>query len=224
MDKLEIEFIQKYDSTNPEKGYNVELGGNGIGKHSESTKRKISEAQLGEKNHMYGKKGSLNTTSKRVIDLTTGIIYESASQCAEILNLGTGAFSKVCACARGERHSTYNRVFRYVDENDNPIIVPLPYITKTITTIIDITNNKIYNSINDIVDDTGFSFSGISLVLKGKRKQIRGHVYQYGEEKVIKYCKYNKVFDLILPEYKYIVNTVLSPDYLEKCNDYPEKE
>jgi hypothetical protein len=115
-------------------------------------------------------------------------------------------------------------VFRYVDENDNPIIVPLPCITKTITTIIDITNNKIYNSINDIVDNTGFSFSGISLVLKGKRKQIFGHVYQYGEEKVIKYCKYNKVFDLILPEYKYVVNTVLSPDYLEKCNDYPEKE
>ena len=51
----EIELIAKYQSTNPEYGYNCENGGNCLGSHSEETKRKISQAQMGEKNHMYGK-------------------------------------------------------------------------------------------------------------------------------------------------------------------------
>lgn len=54
-ENIEIELIKKYDSRNPQKGYNVENGGNCFGTHSEETKRKIGLAQLGEKNHMYGK-------------------------------------------------------------------------------------------------------------------------------------------------------------------------
>lgn len=118
LDKKEREYIQKYQSLISQNGYNIELGGNSIGKHSEETKRKISEAQLGEKNHMYGKKGKLNPTSKRVIELTTGKIYDSASLAAEDLQLN---FSHVCAVARGTRGSHKGYVFRYLDENDNPI-------------------------------------------------------------------------------------------------------
>ena len=67
---------------------------------------------------MYGKKGKLNPTSKRVIELTTGKIYDSASLAAEDLQLN---FSHVCAVARGTRGSHKGYVFRYLDENDNPI-------------------------------------------------------------------------------------------------------
>lgn len=49
LDDYEKYYIQYYHSLCNENGYNVELGGNGIGKHSEETKRKISEAQRGEK-------------------------------------------------------------------------------------------------------------------------------------------------------------------------------
>ena len=118
LDKKEREYIQKYQSLISQNGYNIELGGNSIGKHSEETKRKISEAQLGEKNHMYGKKGKLNPTSKRVIELTTGKIYDSASLAAEDLQLN---FSHICAVARGTRGSHKGYVFRYLDENNNPI-------------------------------------------------------------------------------------------------------
>lgn len=38
----EIELISVYDSTNIEKGYNIELGGSSTGKHSELTKSKMS--------------------------------------------------------------------------------------------------------------------------------------------------------------------------------------
>ena len=117
LDNKERHWISYYNCIVPN-GYNVELGGNGIGKHSEETKRKISEAQIGELNHMYGKRGALNHTSKPIVDLTTDIIYESAMIASDELDLN---FSHVCAVARGERGSHKNHVFRYIDKNNNII-------------------------------------------------------------------------------------------------------
>lgn len=48
-EQLERFYISKYNSTDPKIGYNIENGGNSIGKHSEETKRKISESQKGRK-------------------------------------------------------------------------------------------------------------------------------------------------------------------------------
>lgn len=55
LDKLEIEYIKKYKSNNKEFGYNIDSGGNGVGKLSEETKQKIKESTTGDKNHFYGK-------------------------------------------------------------------------------------------------------------------------------------------------------------------------
>lgn len=118
LDYWEREYIQQYKSLTSQNGYNIELGGNSVGKHSEETKKKIGAAQLGTKNHMYGKRGELNITSKRVIELTTGKIYESASLAADELKVN---FSHVCAVARGERGSHKGYVFRYLDPNNQPI-------------------------------------------------------------------------------------------------------
>lgn len=57
LDEKEKYYIQFYHSLCKENGYNIELGGNGRGKHSEETKKKISKAQKGELNHMWGKTG-----------------------------------------------------------------------------------------------------------------------------------------------------------------------
>lgn len=56
LDILERYYIKEYQSLVSEQGYNVELGGNSVGKHSEETKKKISQSQIGEKNHMFGEK------------------------------------------------------------------------------------------------------------------------------------------------------------------------
>lgn len=48
-EEIEKEYIKAYNSTNPSIGYNIELGGNSNGKHSEQTKIKISKAQKGRK-------------------------------------------------------------------------------------------------------------------------------------------------------------------------------
>jgi len=54
-EKMEIKLIRESKSNNSHYGYNIDNGGNCTGTHSEETKRKISEAQKGEKNHAYGK-------------------------------------------------------------------------------------------------------------------------------------------------------------------------
>ena len=80
-EQKEIELIKQYKSNNPKFGYNISNGGNAIGKMSEETKikisnslkgrkftkehkDKISQAEIGEKNHMFGKKKSKETIEK----------------------------------------------------------------------------------------------------------------------------------------------------------------
>lgn len=46
-DLLEIELIEKYNSTNKKYGFNLENGGYGKGKHSQETLRKMSEGRKG---------------------------------------------------------------------------------------------------------------------------------------------------------------------------------
>jgi group I intron endonuclease len=54
LDKVEIETIKLKNSLVPN-GYNIESGGFSGKKLSEETKRKISEKNKGDKNHMFGK-------------------------------------------------------------------------------------------------------------------------------------------------------------------------
>ena len=64
LDELEIKYIIEYKSNNREFGYNIENGGNGIGKISEDTKQKIKESTTGYKNHFYGKKHTEDVKNK----------------------------------------------------------------------------------------------------------------------------------------------------------------
>lgn len=47
-ERIEILLITEHDSTNPEKGYNIDNGGNSVGKRSEATKAKISLKNRGK--------------------------------------------------------------------------------------------------------------------------------------------------------------------------------
>ena len=44
---FEIKIIAEYDTVNPAKGYNIELGGNGVEKFTDEIKKKISDALKG---------------------------------------------------------------------------------------------------------------------------------------------------------------------------------
>ena len=62
LNDLEIKYIKEYNSTNRNFGYNIKEGGH-RGRHSEESKRKISEANKGKK-HWLGKKHSEETKNK----------------------------------------------------------------------------------------------------------------------------------------------------------------
>ena len=211
LNNKERDYILKYNCTDKAIGYNIEFGGNGFGKHTEEQKRKISEAQLGEKNHMWGIKGELNKCSKKVIELTTDKIYASATEAAEKLNLGASAITKICACARGDRNSTHNLVFRYLDEELNPIYVDLPKSEKEVKYVIDIDHNIIYDSIEDASNKLDIKQDYIRTSCN-KGTKTSGIHFKYGELHKITYCKGSKIFNKVLPKYKYLVNTVLSSD------------
>lgn len=61
---IEVELINYYNADMREYGYNIKKGGSTSGKHSEETKRKISESLKGEKNPRYGKKFSGNNVKR----------------------------------------------------------------------------------------------------------------------------------------------------------------
>lgn len=58
---LEKFYIKKFNAQNPEIGYNLTAGGDGIvgHHHTEESKKKISEARKGSNNPMYGKPGTM---------------------------------------------------------------------------------------------------------------------------------------------------------------------
>lgn len=104
---LEYDYILKYDSVNS--GYNHSMNTNEKGFRNDSCKKKISEAQMGEKNHMYGKTPS---NARRVLCITTGEIFDTATKCAKYYNL---CISKICAVCRGERKTHGKMKFKYID-------------------------------------------------------------------------------------------------------------
>lgn len=67
--KFEIELIKEYDATNPQKGYNRRFGDHysDFPDYVHELRNKTNQkrgSNLGEKNHMFGKKHSLETREK----------------------------------------------------------------------------------------------------------------------------------------------------------------
>lgn len=118
LNEKESYWIEKLDSTNPLTGYNLK-GGGGNSFLTDEVKKKISEAQLGNKNHMFGKKYGQNGMSKKVLNLETETIYESGTQAKDELNLKSeyGIYSS----CQGKCNSYMGIRFRYLDVDGNYI-------------------------------------------------------------------------------------------------------
>ena len=100
---FEIKLIKEYDSTNPSKGYNVNLGGNTYGQHSEKTKLIISEKQY---KPLYQYNRHTGEFIKR---------FGSTLEAEKELNIPNADISAVC---NKKMKTSHNFVFRYEsDEN-----------------------------------------------------------------------------------------------------------
>lgn len=122
-------------------------------------------------------------------------IWNSISDCAEELKINE---KHIAGCCRGERHTVNNRIFYWLDNNNNLII---PTYTGTIykgkpgTTQQQITNKKvckcdkntgdiitIYDSVALASRENNCDNSAIVKVCKGKRKTCGGFSWKYYDE------------------------------------------
>lgn len=162
LDILESLWILVLHSTEKERGYNLKLGGDQPCL-TNSVKKKISEAQKGELNHMYGRRGKNNPCSIPVMNVTKNIKYDSATQCAEIEQISV---SKVCAVCRGERATTNNCVYRYLI--DNKIQEIDSKIHKKTIAVVNLNTEEYFESIRDAFKkyDPDATFDSLSQALK----------------------------------------------------------
>lgn len=168
-------YIKMYNSSVDGHGYNLRACGENKFL-SEETKLKISEAQRGEKNHMYGKTGALNPTSKRVKNITTGVVYDSASECSRIEGL---QLSHICSVCRGDRGSTGGFVFRYINSSGD-IIEPSCSSNIKSRPVRNIDTGECFNSAAEAEKYyLGKSYGGVSRVCQGSRKLCAGYRWEY---------------------------------------------
>ena len=115
---------------------NIAVGGEGCvyekAPHSEETKKKIGDAQRGELNHMFGKKGSLSPNFGKIRSIQVRIaksramsgvgpfvcnennkIYQSQREAVRDLNIHA---SILCLYFKGKRKSVGGYTFRQIEE------------------------------------------------------------------------------------------------------------
>lgn len=86
-EQCEIDLIKKFDSTNRDKGYNIQHGGNTVGTMSEETKKKISKANKGKPSWIKGKHHSEETKRKiGQINMKKQHIYQYNRYTGDFLN------------------------------------------------------------------------------------------------------------------------------------------
>lgn len=96
----EIEFITKFKSNDPEFGYNLTDGGEGIigFHHSEETRKKLSETHSGENHWNFGKTNSAGVSIMQ-FDLDFNFIqtWDSMQDAARELNINANNISRCCS-------------------------------------------------------------------------------------------------------------------------------
>ena len=129
LNEKEKYWIDKLNTKKPN-GYNVCDGGdNTFGfNHTLESRMKMSttKKQLGNmvgiKNHFYGKKHSQETKErmratqwqrKRVMNIETGLIYDSCAEAARLNGLNKNMVARV---ARGEASNTKGTHWKYIDD------------------------------------------------------------------------------------------------------------
>ena len=200
---IEVELIAKYDTTNKENGYNIQAGGNSIGKMTDEIKRKISKANtgkcVGEKNPNYGKPcpekrmlAAIKANSKPVYqyDRNTGEYIAKYSSIKEA-SLSTGISSQAISGVCSYRHKSIGGfIFRHAC---NKFVegVPLPdeYFEKSKNTrfrkiaqySLDGEFIKEYKSIKDAENEFGYKqgATGIWHCCKGIKPTALGFKWGY---------------------------------------------
>ena len=178
--KLEVELISKYNTTDPALGYNTSLGGDGKGRVSEETKMKLSEIVKEQfKNPDRVKKQSEALTNYYRQDGAR----EKASRATVKYFETPGAREKASESMRryNREHPESrekNRQLRLKYYREHPEATD--YLKKKVVQC-DSDGNviKIWESAIEASRETGATRSGICRACQGKLKQHHGFVWSY---------------------------------------------
>lgn len=164
LNKLEIFYINLYNSTKDEYGYNTQLGGN-------------------------------LSSSKKVINLTNGDVYMSATEAERILKKINNKISvyNICAVCRGDKFHHYGFIFKYEQDTEN---VREKYIEKTYF-VKDLNTNTIYEypNLQTIERFLKLPYHKLRYHMNTQNRPIQIENYVIFKDK----SRYNKV---LKPEYR----------------------
>lgn len=176
-EKKEIELIAYYKSNNSKYGYNIDNGGNCFGTHSKETLKKMSEAQKGQKNHMYGKKGKLCPIYGRKTSL------ETKNKLSEIAKKRIGNKNPMYGKKQSEETKQKIRekaLGRKRDEKTKEKISKNSKIKKKVNQYnLDGNFIKQYESLKQAEKETGILSQNIGEVCRGQQKYAKGYLWRY---------------------------------------------
>ena len=152
-EKLEIELIAKYDTTNNKFGYNVSIGG-GI---TLANRRKIKQF----------------STDGKLLNIFESMLY--------VENTYGYSTSSICQVCNGNKISAYGYIWRYIEDDFNLYSTELLNQEKAVNQYNK--NGKYlhtYNSISEAVEIT--SVIKISDVCHKKRQSAGGYIWRFTDE------------------------------------------
>lgn len=181
----EIELIAKYDSTNPDKGYNNSTGGeygfSGMHHSAEARRkireslnrtyldpelrRKIGELHKGVNNPNFGKHLSVETRQKMSEALKGRIAWNKGQKGVQHYSSETRL--KMSESHKGTNHSAETR--KKIGESNAKAIICVE-------------TGILYSSITEASKSIGVTIGAISCVLRGKSKTSGGYHWKYAEE------------------------------------------
>lgn len=147
---IEVILIEKLQTNDPKYGYNYERGGRC---HTNESRRKIGDSELGSKHHYFGKHRS-EETKKKISESLTGENHYWYGK-----HLPDETKRKISESSKGRKKAP------------NAGTQPLPI--KCIETQI------VYSSTAEAARQLGICHSGITSALKGRRNSAGGFHWQY---------------------------------------------
>ena len=126
---MEQQLIARDQTNNSQYGYNLTSGGGlGVFRHSEESKKLMSEHSKGELNPMYGKHHSKETkdkiskalsnhpkTSKRVLCIETNQVFPSSREIERQLGINHYSINQVC---NGKQKTAGKMHWKYITEEE----------------------------------------------------------------------------------------------------------
>ncbi len=160
--EIEKCLIQEYGSADPSKGYNIDLGGNGLGTKTEETRKKLSESHKGKPAWNKGREHTPETR-KKISEALTGNKLSAETR------------AKMSRSRTGEGNSFYGK------HHSKDVIHKMALNQPSRKMVICLDTGTVYESMAEAARQTGVRQGNISCACANIKKTAGGlHWAIYG--------------------------------------------